>query len=491
MRSRPVLWLPSEVWFEFLSRRVEEIQRTQIQLRNHNPPNMGIITGVLNHMLRCIVSTPIVYDFHVRESLALLKCRIVVEKAGMFFLHDLDLDFLPCLDDVQESDDLRVLFLMGVNAKAQRDRGNSAEQQRRLLEGFDQMATFPIGPRPTWSQLTKAIAANPVRMLKEWSMPGQLQGIAVAVANLFCQFTQQLWMMVGRNAMKGMEPTPGSLSDAMRCWTAASIDETLLHATFKACNTGQASDGATPGCQGPRSESFASRKLMYFPSATINSPPRKDSDWSVFWSTPGYIASHHQLMDGANAEESAYIVDALQEIFSHLQCLPASQRATKKSKGHVWKVQQGSFVFVTNPLFYKIERVAKENKKSRGTLRGGRLLKSKKIFQKALCQTDPFDKSVISDHSKRQARLEGLSMVTKNKRKPPQRVSKPRELAELSSDDDDELQAPLMKSVRFDLSEEPHGGSDSEVKAQEEEESQDEEQWESSNLDDDDDNSEW
>ncbi|KAF8548576.1 hypothetical protein OG21DRAFT_1526413, partial [Imleria badia] len=137
-----------------------------------------------------------------------------------------------------------------------------------------------------------------------------------------------------------------------------------------------------------------------------------------------------------------------------------------------------------------IERVAKENKKSRGTLRGGRLLKLKKIFQKALCQTDPFDKSVISDHSKRQARLEGLSMVTKNKRKPPQRVSKPRELPELSSDDDDELQAPLMKSVRFNLYEEPDGGSDSEAKAQEE--GQDEEQWESSSLDDDDDdNSEW
>ncbi|KAF8548951.1 hypothetical protein OG21DRAFT_1488945 [Imleria badia] len=88
-------------------------------VKKHNPPNMEIITGVLNHMLRCIVSTPIVYDFHVRDSLALLKWRIVAEKAGMFFLHDLDLDFLPCLDDVEESDDLRVLFLMGVNAKRQ------------------------------------------------------------------------------------------------------------------------------------------------------------------------------------------------------------------------------------------------------------------------------------------------------------------------------------------------------------------------------------
>ena len=486
MESKPILWLPSEVWFEFLSRRVEEIQRTQIQLKNRNPPNLGVMTGILNHMLRCIVSTPIVYDFHVRESLALLECRTVVEKAGMLFLHELDLDAVPCLDKVQENDDFRVLALMGVNAKAQRDRA----QQRQLLDAFDQMATFPIGPEPTWSQLKKAIAANPVLMLKEWTMPGHLHGLAVVVASVFCKFTQQIWMMVGRNALKGMEPTPGSLSDAMRCWTAASIDETLLHASFKACNTGLEKNGATPGAQGPRSQSFASRMHMYFPSATLDLPPRKDSDWSMFWSNSGYIASYHRLMDGATSEERFYIVDAFQDIFSHLQCFPASQKVSKKSKGHIWKIQQGSFVFVTNPRFYKIEGLGKENKKSRERAIGGRLLKPKKVFQQELCRSDPFDglasKKDEMERSKRQARLAGLSMVTKNKRKPPQRirvVSKPKELAPLSSDEEDELQAPLMKTVRF---QESDHDSNHEKKIQIQEESEKEEHWEGDDDDDDD-----
>ena len=105
MGSNPVLWLSSNVWFDLLARRMEEIQRTQIQLKRLNPPNLGILIGILNHMLQSIISTPIVYDFHVRESLALLKYRHVVEQANMFFLLELELDLQPCLDNVQESND--------------------------------------------------------------------------------------------------------------------------------------------------------------------------------------------------------------------------------------------------------------------------------------------------------------------------------------------------------------------------------------------------
>ena len=153
---------------------MEEIQRTQIQLNRLNPSNLGILTGILNHMLRSIISTPIVYDFHVRESLALLKYRHVVEQANMFFLLELELDLQPCLNSVQESDDFRVLALMGLNAKAQHDRA-LALQQPTTQDGFDQTARFPIGHNSTWTQLQKAITANPMLMLKEWSMPGTLQ----------------------------------------------------------------------------------------------------------------------------------------------------------------------------------------------------------------------------------------------------------------------------------------------------------------------------
>ena len=92
MASKPVLWLSSDVWFNLLSRRMEEIQRIQIQLKRLNPPNLGTLTGILNHVLQFTMSTSIIYDFHVRESLILLKYHHVVEQANMFFLQELEMD---------------------------------------------------------------------------------------------------------------------------------------------------------------------------------------------------------------------------------------------------------------------------------------------------------------------------------------------------------------------------------------------------------------
>ena len=84
-----------------------------------NPSNLGIMTGILNHMLCCVTSTPIIFDFHVRESLALLEYQDVLETANMFFLQELDIGLNPCLTGVQEMDDARVLAIMGLHAKAQ------------------------------------------------------------------------------------------------------------------------------------------------------------------------------------------------------------------------------------------------------------------------------------------------------------------------------------------------------------------------------------
>ena len=119
LRSDPVLWIPSEVWFGFLARRVHEIQRTQIAIVRRRPPNLGILTSILNHMLHSTISTPIVFDSHLRESLALLEYRNVLETAGMFFLQEFDLSSDTCLYDVQQQDDITVLSLMGANTKAQ------------------------------------------------------------------------------------------------------------------------------------------------------------------------------------------------------------------------------------------------------------------------------------------------------------------------------------------------------------------------------------
>ncbi|KAG1763499.1 hypothetical protein EV702DRAFT_1051804 [Suillus placidus] len=108
--------------FELIRQCVWEIQRTQIFIIKKNPPNLGILTGLLNHMLCLTTSTPIIYGLHIRKSLTLLEYRNVLEMAGMFFLQDFDLASNTCLEQVQQIDDVNVLALMGANAKTQRNR---------------------------------------------------------------------------------------------------------------------------------------------------------------------------------------------------------------------------------------------------------------------------------------------------------------------------------------------------------------------------------
>ncbi|KAG1717804.1 hypothetical protein EDB19DRAFT_1839136 [Suillus lakei] len=196
------------VWFELLRRRVREIQRTQISIIKKNPPNLGVLTGVLNHMLRSTTSTPKIYDSHVRESLALLEYRNVLETAGMFFLQDFNIDSDTCLAEVQQIDDVHVLALMGV-------------MQR--LKGT-----------------------------------GQLSNTQLSVGRLVVMFTRHMWLMLTPEIFKGIRPHPNSLQEAMKCWTITSIDDTLAAVAFEACNSGlHDSTGVTPGRMGQYSVVWA------------------------------------------------------------------------------------------------------------------------------------------------------------------------------------------------------------------------------------------
>ncbi|KIJ58749.1 hypothetical protein HYDPIDRAFT_33862 [Hydnomerulius pinastri MD-312] len=424
MASTPVLWLKSETWFDFLARRSEEVQKTQMALSRRNPPNLGILTGILNHMLRCVTSTPIVFDYHVRESLALLGYRNVLETANMFFLQDLDINGQPCLEEVQEVDDMHVLALMGFNAKAQRDRAITS--QTHATQAIGNQESFPIGARPTWAQLKKAISSAPGIMLRAWSWSSELLGLSVFVIRLFCTFTNQLWMMLSEDEFKGVVPVATSLEDAMRCWTVTSIDDTLHGATFEACNVGlENPSGSIPGCRGPRVLSFMDRMEVFFPEP--GSPHRQDSQWSIYWSKEGYIHHYHQLLDSRSEEDKFYLKDALANIFSKLQCLPTSERMTVNKKGLVWKRKENAFLFVTNPKFYKVEGIAKEQK-SRAKVQEkprGRGVKSRKVFAQDLWISSGYhslaSRKVQTDRQKRRDLQKRLSAVSKNKRQPPTR----------------------------------------------------------------------
>ncbi|KAG9316143.1 hypothetical protein JVU11DRAFT_3824 [Chiua virens] len=319
----------------------------------------------------------------------------------MFFLQELELRLQPCLDTIQEIDNFRVLALIGLSAKAQCDKA-LASQHPTILDGFNQTAMFPIGP-------------NPILILKEWRIPGSLQHQPVILAHLFCQFTTQTWLMVHNTALKGVEPMPTSLADAM-----------------KYCNTGlETEDGIIHGCQGPHSMSFSSHKDIYFPAQEAASP-KAGSQRLSFWENNGYIKAYHGLLKEWTEEDMFYLNDGLGTIFSHLQSLPASQKPTRKTKGFIWHVKMNSFVFYTNPKYYKVEGLGKELKENRRPMAKQTAhcqLKSRKVFEEVLWHSNGFDglasKQVETDRKLRCTRLQRLGTVAKNKRKPPQQTKIP------------------------------------------------------------------
>ena len=206
--------------------------------------------GILNHMLWCIISIPVVSDFHVQESLALMEYHNIMEKANIFFLQELVLDLKPCLDSIQEINDFCVLALMELNLKAQRDKGLASWMV------LIRQPCFPLDPIPpgvswrrlSWQILWSCWRSGPCHPAFRTLLLWWPDYSASSLSKYGWCWTELAWRI---------EPSPTSLSDAMKCWTMVSIDQTILHTTFKACSNGlESEDGTAHGCDRPRTMSL-------------------------------------------------------------------------------------------------------------------------------------------------------------------------------------------------------------------------------------------
>ncbi|KAG1718941.1 uncharacterized protein EDB91DRAFT_1066083, partial [Suillus paluster] len=416
LQSDPILWIPSKIWFEFMKRRVREIQRTQIAIVKKNPPNLGILTGLLNHMLRSTTSTPIIYDFHVRESLALLEYRNVLETAGMFFLQEFDVGSDACLDAVQQVDDVNVLAIMGVNAKAQRDRAVGRLESFQSTE--PELEDYPLGRKPTWNRLKAVVASSPATIMRPWAWSSWLSNTGLSVGRLFIMFTKHVWLMLTPEVLKGIRPHPNSLQEAMKCWTITSVDDTLAAVTFEASNAGlHDHTGVTPGRMGPRSRAFVDRCSLFFPDP--DAPHKNNTQWSTLWEGDGYIAEFHRITATMGEDQRTLLKQGLTEIFSDIHCLPASGT-------RVWTQRNDAIVFMTNPAFYKIDCIGRggnSQKRATRARRTTKLIKGKRVFAADLMDSHPFDTDGnLRRKTERQKRREfqkKMTLAKRNKRVPP------------------------------------------------------------------------
>ena len=66
--SEAILWLPSQVWFEFLRRRLETLVEHHQSLYHRNPAasNYGVMTGLFTYLMQSVLFTPTMVNSYVR-----------------------------------------------------------------------------------------------------------------------------------------------------------------------------------------------------------------------------------------------------------------------------------------------------------------------------------------------------------------------------------------------------------------------------------------
>ncbi|KAG1785187.1 uncharacterized protein HD556DRAFT_1314452 [Suillus plorans] len=216
---------------------------------------------------------------------------------------------------------------------------------------------WPIGSQPSWKDVVQMIEEHPQLLMKPWVYNPIWDPGDIDVGMLFIQFTREFWLQLGETQatnefMDFITINPricDNLQEAMTCW---SLD--------RACSAGL--EGDKPGRP---HLSFVQRRTTFFPDKDSTSP--QSSKWKIYW-IDGYIAHYHRMCSKLPETQLQHLHNRLDILFANLQCLPDANKPTAKSPGSTWTLASGedSIKIVTNPCFYRIQKLEEE----RGLLKG-------------------------------------------------------------------------------------------------------------------------
>ncbi|KAG1847737.1 hypothetical protein F4604DRAFT_1935799 [Suillus subluteus] len=299
MKSQPILWIPSKVWFDLMNSRLKGLRYAQKTLKVETLLNYGIQTSILCHLLRSLTSTPIVMDLHLRQSLQSLDVERIRDCDDMLFLYDAQ-------QTIIKEDNAEVHKIMGANVK-------SCPKTLTLSNPITSSDDWLIGPQPSWKDVVQMIEDHPQLLMRPWIYdfiwdPGDLN-----LGLLFVQFTREFWLQLGgaqttNYFMDAVTINPGicnNLQEAM------------------ACSTGL--EGDKPGCP---HLSFVQRCTTFFPHK--DTAPPQSSKWKIYW-TEGYITHYHEMCSELSEAQLEHLHERLDILFSNLQCLPDVNKPTAKS----------------------------------------------------------------------------------------------------------------------------------------------------------------
>lgn len=410
-----MVWIPSALWFEYLAVRVDELEYAQLRVNRQNPPNRGVLTSLLCHLIREVSSTDLIPAAHVRQSLALLQAQTVMNSFGALFLHTLNFDIEVIIPELQEFDDEAVLRSLKFSRGKPRRTRRQGPQQLNLPS-----VQYPLGPAPAWSEVMQAIDCDPTGFVDPFICPTWLDVNEVA-SRLFMQFTVQLYALLNDEWTLESTISPlDSLQDAMMFWTLEGMQKHLARVAFTATN-----GGLRGSIHGHKELSFRARASIFFPSFFDNNI-RKGSQWHVFTGQMGYIRHYHSTLESCTEEEAADLHTALEDIFSYVQVLPFASAPTQDGHGTVWSRQGERVRIVVNPAYYKMDKIGSGPTKRRG---GPQLTIGATKFLKKLAEGSrigiPDIQALHRVHNNlRKVANKSRSTNALNKRKPPKTTNR-------------------------------------------------------------------
>jgi hypothetical protein len=415
LHTFPILFIPSRLWFTFLARRVQEINTVQKLLYHRNPPNLGLISGVNNFLLQCVTHSPIVYQAHNRESLALLHMKETLERFGWFTLPDLDIDAENPLPHLYPVDNAQVRK----HVKASRKQVYKAP-----IKGGPASDEYPLGTHPTWIQLKQYVESKPWCIMRLWMWDSDWNKLSSLASTLFIRFTihiyallRSLWLQVDRY------PSPRTLEEAMSCWTIHSVENTITKTAYTILTTD------LPNVRDGRgSLSFVERRKHYFPEEDEAKAMHSSSPWKRLTTFPGYIAHYYQSIQSLDEEAKYTLHLELDVLFSAIQCLPYSHPFSSSSPGRIWhRDKDDCLVILTNAVYYQVQGISSQARSKH--MRGPPPMVPMREFQQNIIQLEPDwpDMQAFQFALKKKVRYrknQYRSVHAKGKRVPPQSDSK-------------------------------------------------------------------
>lgn len=354
--SEPILWISSQVYCEFMVRRIEELRFLQVRFFKQPRLNYGIMTSIIVHLLRNVSFVVPAKHPHLVEALRDMSYEGVIQRFGMFFLQDLNPNTGELLVISQEDSPDVVIRLTFRVQKGQKSR--NPNRSHVVQQTTKATPEYPLGEHPTWNQLIHCLQTDPASIMhsQRWIANRTWGEYA---SELFIAFTNDIWLTLDPLRLRNNLGSVTTIDDAMQSWSISHLVNNLISVRFLPNSHGL--DKNTK-----QSWDFSTLLDVFFPD--VHSLPQ-NAVWTHFSKRHGYLHKYQEYQDSLPVEQFLDIKQDLETLLGHTQCLPNSAKATDSRPGKLWTGFHGTVDMRTNSRCYKLKGIGSAKQIRRKVMR--------------------------------------------------------------------------------------------------------------------------